>query len=623
LVAGCSKGWGGRCADDACLFSRDDWRTISSLANVSSAPPPLDSSNRLLTSALVDPDVWARVQAAASFEEVPDSLRPTLRFGWHLYHDPRLSGDGSKPADSIGRPTVAPRSTGQIRVSCATCHDPALYGADLTSQPPNVSNGAGYYDVNGQQTLNVARFAPVFYWNGRTDSLWSQAAQVMESGVSMNGHRDKTFWIVSRCYGSDPDFAATLAALEPDPMTHDATAAKIAALSGDMEVASPATATTVAFKDAYAAAVKQHPELQGLAARVHVDAAKAIALYEWFLTSDHSRFDRFVKEGPDSGQLTAAEKRGLKLFIGHAGCVTCHNTPLFSDGSFHNIGIGQSGDHVPTIAACEETGSPSCNCAPTAASAGDAGVDAGGGDASDAGDGAPPVVAPQALEGAGAGGTCLPVGAYAGVQKLHAGPVASSPSTTVFRRCSCYDDSFSSSACGVDEVEASDMPTGAEHGCNDPGTPGYYPDAGAVKPPERWLGAWRTPSLRDVAKTAPYMHTGVYATLADVVWHYDQATTAEGSGTSELSPLNLTDQDRSDLVAFLETLTGVSGPPALVKPPLASDYEECPAIAGGTADGGADGSADATSDAEAGEASAEATDADDAASASDAAGDAE
>ena len=87
-------------------------------------------------------------------------------------------------------------------------------------------------------------------------------------------------------------------------------------------------------------------------------------------------------------------------------------------------------------------------------------------------------------------------------------------------------------------------------------------------PQPRWIGAWRTPSLRDVALTAPYMHDGALSTLADVVWHYDQGG-AEGNaiGTSELAPLLLSAQDRDDLVAFLQTLTGVPGPATLPAPP--------------------------------------------------------
>jgi len=74
-------------------------------------------------------------------------------------------------------------------------------------------------------------------------------------------------------------------------------------------------------------------------------------------------------------------------------------------------------------------------------------------------------------------------------------------------------------------------------------------------------GAWRTPSLRNVALTAPYMHDGSLATLEDVVWHYNTGGRGEsgervGDPVAEIKPLGLTDQEAADLVAFLETLTG-------------------------------------------------------------------
>ena len=82
-----------------------------------------------------------------------------------------------------------------INISCATCHDPKRAGSDFTSAPNTVSIGAGWYDVNSEQTVNAAYY-PLLYWNGRTDSLWAQAAQVSESGVSMNGTRLNTFWVI-------------------------------------------------------------------------------------------------------------------------------------------------------------------------------------------------------------------------------------------------------------------------------------------------------------------------------------------------------------------------------------------------------------------------------------------
>ena len=70
-------------------------------------------------------------------------------------------------------------------------------------------------------------------------------------------------------------------------------------------------------------------------------------------------------------------------------------------------------------------------------------------------------------------------------------------------------------------------------------------------------GAFRTASLRNIAQTAPYLHTGGLATLADVIDFYDQGGAAGGfEGTKEIGPLGLTAQEKSDLVAFLETLTG-------------------------------------------------------------------
>jgi len=67
------------------------------------------------------------------------------------------------------------------------------------------------------------------------------------------------------------------------------------------------------------------------------------------------------------------------------------------------------------------------------------------------------------------------------------------------------------------------------------------------------MGAFRTPGLRDVCYTSPYMHNGVFSTLDAVVAFYN-----EGGGTSEnldplLSPLDLTEDEQADLVAFLST----------------------------------------------------------------------
>lgn len=68
------------------------------------------------------------------------------------------------------------------------------------------------------------------------------------------------------------------------------------------------------------------------------------------------------------------------------------------------------------------------------------------------------------------------------------------------------------------------------------------------------LGGMKTPTLRNVAKTAPYMHTGQFATLADVIEHYSGGGYTV-QGHNELQPLGLSEEEARQLEAFLHTLT--------------------------------------------------------------------
>jgi len=73
-------------------------------------------------------------------------------------------------------------------------------------------------------------------------------------------------------------------------------------------------------------------------------------------------------------------------------------------------------------------------------------------------------------------------------------------------------------------------------------------------PADRWK--YRTPGLRNVALSAPYMHDGSLATLADVVAFYDRGGVPNQGLDPRIHPLDLDDQERRALVAFLESLTG-------------------------------------------------------------------
>jgi len=69
------------------------------------------------------------------------------------------------------------------------------------------------------------------------------------------------------------------------------------------------------------------------------------------------------------------------------------------------------------------------------------------------------------------------------------------------------------------------------------------------------IGLFRTPSLRNVTKTAPYMHAGQYQTLGDVLKHYDDPPSTK-TGQSDLTPIpiNLNKDEMGQLRAFLTTL---------------------------------------------------------------------
>ena len=84
-------------------------------------------------------------------------------------------------------------------------------------------------------------------------------------------------------------------------------------------------------------------------------------------------------------------------------------------------------------------------------------------------------------------------------------------------------------------------------------------------------GEFRTPSLRNVAVTAPYMHDGRFPTLRDVLRHYSELDEdrLHADGERILRRLNLTPGEMSDLLAFLETLTDNDGERRRVVAPLA------------------------------------------------------
>jgi cytochrome c peroxidase len=99
-----------------------------------------------------------------------------------------------------------------------------------------------------------------------------------------------------------------------------------------------------------------------------------------------------------------------------------------------------------------------------------------------------------------------------------------------------------------------------DDGFHDNGLPGDDPGRGPIIDVKLLAHAFKTPSLRNVARRPPYMHDGSLATLREVVDHYAGGIVERPTLSDDLKRIALSDAERADIVAFLETLSD-DGPP--------------------------------------------------------------
>jgi len=264
-------------------FSDGEKKTIASLAL--SALPGLkpDTTNR-----------FADVPAAAAL-------------GSTLFFDLGMSRDGT--------------------VSCSTCHKIDRQFQDDLPQ----AVGVGRTNRRTMALAGVAR-DPWFFWDGRRDSLWAQALTPLENPLEQAGNRTAYAHYIKarfgeryeRIFGPLPDFSGM--PLNASPLGTD-----------------PEKAAWNAMSEA------QRDAINGVFANI----GKAIAAFERSIEPAPTRFDRFAldlatgAEPKDDATFSREEILGLKLFIGKANCVTCHNGPRFTDNSFHNTGVPPVAD-LPT-----------------------------------------------------------------------------------------------------------------------------------------------------------------------------------------------------------------------------------------------------------------------------------
>jgi cytochrome c peroxidase len=263
------------------------------------------------------------------------------------------------------------RLSADSTISCATCHDPRTGWANHGATDTGI-----YGQVGGRNSGTIINSGYMRYqfWDGRAPTLEAQALGPIHNPIEMGE-------------------------------TLDNVVLKLNAIPGYVEQ----------FQEVFGTDVTT----DGI--------AKAIASFERTIVSGPSPFDLHLMG--DNSQWTSAADRGMDLFNGKAHCTPCHSGPLFSDQSFHNLGVGQDKE-IPDPGRFNETQDP-----------------------------------------------------------------------------------------------------------ND-------------------MGRFKTPTLRNIALTYPYLHTGSEQTLMDVVNFYDRGGIQNDNLDPLMLPLALTQQEKEDLVAFLESLTG-------------------------------------------------------------------
>ena len=92
----------------------------------------------------------------------------------------------------------------------------------------------------------------------------------------------------------------------------------------------------------------------------------------------------------------------------------------------------------------------------------------------------------------------------------------------------------------------------------DPSNPLEDPGQGGITGIAQQMGRFRTPTLRNIALTAPYMHDGRFQTLEEVMEHYNSGGQKGFNVNPNVRPLNLSKEDMEDVIAFLHTLTDYS-----------------------------------------------------------------
>ena len=495
-LAGCHQTDNLLCPEGACGWTDAEISRLTAMGNLPEAAP-MDMSNK--------------------YQGNPAAEQLGRKFFW----DTRFSGY-STGTDSIKRPMPygrAPKGEA-LNIACVTCHDLRHGGVDPSTTPGNVSLGASWDNVNAPTVFNDA-FRPLILWAARADSLWAQPPGSIEA--SMGSNRLRAAWTIATYYRAD--YEAVFTDWAPMPMT------------GTIATVQPTLETQA-----------------GLAGQCQLAAGACPAECRSVMDTTSGAtgcFPRFPLDGKPGSKKgcqpgLASEPYGdawdcmdpadqilvQRVIVNFAKAIAAFEARLISRNSDFDkwvvdlkAGNGNESEAITAEAKngarlfVGKAGCSDCHNGPLLAS--DKPFNIG---IPQTGQGIP-TVADCPMGGVCdcvTPNNCIPFGALDGIQKLK---------SHAYLRTSMWSDN------PMDDSRAKFV---------------------AADPSTIPKGSWRVPSLRDVAITPPYMHTGALATLEDVVWHYNMGgdPTATGEIAAQLQPLYLTDREQSQLVAFLKTLTG-------------------------------------------------------------------
>ena len=256
--------------------------------------------------------------------ETTPSRRPCIDLGQLLFFDPELSGNRD--------------------VACSSCHLPVDHAGDgLPLGRSEGATGAGRNRHGGHALPRNTpspfnrSFATALFWDGRIERMPDgtlRAPVALPDGVETPVQAQALMPLITRDemrgqagdldVNGNPNELARIADDDPAAVW-DGVMARLMAIPG--------------YRDAFEAAFPDVPAGEHTIAHA-VRAIERFEMHLWELTD--TPFDRYLgseESPPNDRELSAEAQRGALLFFGPAGCDRCHDGPLLSDGSYHNIGV--------------------------------------------------------------------------------------------------------------------------------------------------------------------------------------------------------------------------------------------------------------------------------------------